>query len=321
MKRLLRLLGLIAAASCLAAPAAAQGLQRGSDPEGSLISELIVTGRMSGPAWWRVSNGEAVVWVLGFPSGLPKGTAWNEKPLQDRLARARSLILPPQVKIGPLKAIAFFITHRKVLKSSAPLEQSLPEPEARRFAAARASLGQPAKRYAGWKPAVAGVMLDSDMRKTVKLEADQPLDRIRALAREAHVRERRAANYDGAAVLNTLTTMSDQAQVECLDDALDEVEAGPARVRSAADGWAHGDVRAALAMQRGYDRCFAALPLISALLERGHGDMAEAIAQALAQPGENVAATDLRGLLATGGVLDRLRARGFKIATPGAVGN
>ena len=321
MKRLIKLVGVLAAASCVAGPAAPQGLQRGADPEGALINELIVTGRMPGPAWWRVSNGDAVVWVLGFPAGLPKGTVWNEKPLQDRLGRAKGLILPPQVRVGPLKAIAFFITHRKVLKSSAPLEQSLPDREARRFAAARTSLGQPAKRYTGWKPAVAGVMLDSDMRRSVKLDAGQPLDRIRALAREAHLRERRAATYDGAAVLNTLTTMSDQAQVECLDDALDEVEAGPARVRSAAEGWAHGDVRAALAMQRGYDRCFAALPLISALLERGHADMADAVAQALAQPGESVAVVDLRALLATGGVLDRLRARGFKVATPGTAGN
>ena len=74
-------------------------------------------------------------------------------------------------------------------------------------------------------------------------------------------------------------------------------------------------------MQRGYDRCFAALPLISALLERGHADMADAVAQALAQPGESVAVVDLRALLATGGVLDRLRARGFKVATPGTAGN
>ncbi len=134
MKRLIKLVGVLAAASCVAGPAAPQGLQRGADPEGALINELIVTGRMPGPAWWRVSNGDAVVWVLGFPAGLPKGTVWNEKPLQDRLGRAKGLILPPQVRVGPLKAIAFFITHRKVLKSSAPLEQSLPDREARRFA-------------------------------------------------------------------------------------------------------------------------------------------------------------------------------------------
>ncbi len=322
MKPLIRILCALGLFAALGAPCAdAQGLSRGADPEGSLVQELIVTARAPGPAWWEVSDADSTVWVMGLPAGLPKGTAWNERPMQDRLARARSLLLPAQVRIGPLRALAFFIGHRKALRTSVPLEQGLPAPVARRFAAARASLGQPAKRYAAWKPAIAGVMLDGDLRKATRLDAEQPLDRIRALARKAHVGERRVGTYDAGPVLTAVIAMSDEAQRECLDDALAEVEAGPARVSAAASGWARGDVRAALAVERGYDRCFAALPVLSTLLQRGHADMANAIAGALAQPGETVAMVDLRALLATGGVLDQLRRRGFKVETPATVGN
>ena len=322
MKSLIRILcALMLVSASGVRLAAAQGVQRGADPEGRLIDELIVTGRMASPAWWRVSDQDSTVWVLGLPAGLPKGTSWNERSLKDRLSHARSLILPPLLRVAPLKAIGFFVAHRKALKSSAPLEQTLPPALARRFAAARTSLGQDARRYAGWKPVVAGVILDGDLRKSVALQNGQPLNRIRDLARSAHVREQRAASYDASVILKTMLSISDQAQYDCLEDSLSEAEAGAARVRSASIGWTRGDVRAALAMERGYDRCFAALPAVSALIERSHAGMADAIAAALAQPGESVAVVDLRALLASGGVLDRLKTRGFTVATPATVSN
>ena len=38
------------------------------DPDGVLIEELVVRGRLPGPAWWRVVDGDTTVWVLGVPS-------------------------------------------------------------------------------------------------------------------------------------------------------------------------------------------------------------------------------------------------------------
>ncbi len=99
-------------------------------------------------------------------------------------------------------------------------------------------------------------------------------------------------------------------------DTLTEVEAGAGRLQIAAQGWARGDVKAALTAERGYDRCRASAPAVGALIERGMADTATAIAGAMGKPGKTVAVVELRQLLARGGVLDRLRARGLRIETP-----
>jgi len=300
------------------APAAGQGLHRDADPEAAISEELVVRAHLAGPAWWRVADADSEVWILGIPAGLPKGVDWDDRPLRARLGRARALVLPAQARVAPLKAIGFFIKHRKELRSKTPLEESLPPDEARRFAVARDSLGKPAKAYASWRPAVAAVMLSSDFRRAFKLDPGEPLDHIRSVARRVGVRERRAANYDGSLVLNLLISMSQDAHRQCLEDSVTEVSAGPDRIRIAARAWAQGDVRTALTAERGYERCFAALPVITTLMLRGQGDMADSIAAALVTPGETVAVVELRSLLARGGVLDRLRARGLSVRTPDA---
>jgi uncharacterized protein YbaP (TraB family) len=304
--------------ACLAAvaPVKAQPLQRSADPEGAILDELVVQARLPGPAWWTVSNGESTVFILGVPQGLPKGLVWRDGPLGARLAGARALILPPEVRIAPLKALAFFLTHRTAFKSQGPLEQELPAPLAARFAAARQKLGKPAGRYAGWRPGVAGVMLDADVRAAARLELGQPRDHIRALGRKAHAPEQRIADYDLTPFLHDMAAMSGQAHIDCLEDALDQADAGPDELTAAARAWASGDVRGALAAQRGADRCLAALPGIAALLQRRQADTADAIRQALASPGRTVAVVELRSLLAKDGVLDRLRAQGLSIRTP-----
>jgi hypothetical protein len=46
-------------------------------------------------------------------------------------------------------------------------------------------------------------------------------------------------------------------------------------------------------------------------------DQVAAIEQALRKPGHAIAVVPLRPLLAQGGVLDQLRAKGFTVTTPG----
>ncbi|HWW26787.1 MAG TPA: TraB/GumN family protein, partial [Caulobacter sp.] len=50
----------------------------------------------------------------------------------------------------------------------------------------------------------------------------------------------------------------------------------------------------------------------------GQADAVKAIASALKQPGKAVAVIELRSLLAEGGVLEQLKAKGFTVETPGA---
>ena len=102
-----------------------------------------------------------------------------------------------------------------------------------------------------------------------------------------------------------------------MTDALDEVDAGPAQIRVAAEGWARGDPRAALSASRGYEKCVNAMPEGADLARRAMNDTAATIERALAKPGHSIAIVNLRTLLASDGVLQQLRARGYTVTTPG----
>jgi hypothetical protein len=103
----------------------------------------------------------------------------------------------------------------------------------------------------------------------------------------------------------------------CFDEVLAQAEAGPGITLSAAKAWAVGDVRGALANERTYERCIAVVPGATAFDAQVKADQVAAIQQALKRPGHAIAVVPLRPLLAQGGVLDQLRAKGFTVTTPG----
>lgn len=308
-------------------PATAQGqsepappagsVAAGEDPEGTLVEELVVSSNLGGPAFWKVSKGESVVWVLGVPGALPRGVTWDSRRLEFRLKGAKALILPPRVKARPIVITTFILTHQKAFQGGAPLPPGLRA----RLDRNREALGVKPGKLDKWKPGVAGAMLAGELRKPLKLDDDQPMNRILGLARKARVRQVRAgAAIDPMPAVRSLLGLNDESQQICLEDALDEVEAGRGRIRNAALGWARGDVRTALTAERGFDRCLTRLPTLAALSRRAMSDTSGTIARQLNTPGKAVAVVDLRQLLARGGVLDQLKARGFTVETPGGGG-
>ncbi len=306
------------AALALAAVATASPAQTPArDFEANLVDELVVNGGPTGgPAWWTVSDSDSKVFILGVPSGLPKGLAWNTARTEFRLKGANVLILPPSVRANPIKLAAFFLFNRGPFQTKTPMEDTLPPALRARFVAARTAVGKKPDRYAKWKPGVAGMMLGGDFRQSLQITFKQPEDTITALANRVRAPQRHVASYDIMPILKTMATLNEAAHEACMSDALTEIEAGRGRALAAAQGWARGDVRTALTAERGFDRCIAQIPGMSGYVERGAADTAAAIAAAMAKPGKTVAIVPLRQLLAQNGVLQRLRARGFKIETP-----
>ncbi|MDO8377793.1 TraB/GumN family protein [Phenylobacterium sp.] len=303
---------LVLAALVLAAPAGAQT----PDPDATLVEELVVTGRLPGPAWWRVSDADTTVYVLGAPSVMPKSLPWDQSVLVRRLEGANRVILPfNQVSVSLLTVpgAAFNLLR---LRSKTPYEETLAPPLRARFAAVRTQAGKPADRYRVKNGLAAGLILVDDYRQAAQLTAADPAKTIRRLAKARRLKVEEKS-YDGAALLGQVVKTPRAAQQACLDDALDEAEAGPGGARRAAQAWAEGDVRGALSAERGFEKCLAAAPGALALDTRFKADQAAAIARALKTPGHAVAVVPLRPLLAQGGVLDQLRSQGFEVKTPG----
>lgn len=294
-------------------PLAAQDLP--PDPDAALVEELVVTARYPGPAFWRVSRGEARVWVLGVPSLAPKRQAWDRQLFERYLAASDQVILPFNgLKVRLAGSPGAAVSYLR-LRSLRPFEAGLAPAAQARFAAARGRLEQPAGRYAVSHPLAAGLMLHNDWMEANDLTTTDPAKLVRLLAGQQGkaVVQRK---YDLGPLLGALARTPRASGEACLAAVLDEVEAGPEAIRAASRAWARGDVAGALAAERTWERCIAAAPGAGAFDDRVKADLASDIRKALARPGATLAIVPLRPLLSEGGVLDRLRREGLTVETP-----
>ncbi|MDP3854730.1 TraB/GumN family protein [Phenylobacterium sp.] len=301
----------------LAIPASAQVAPAPDplDPDAVLLEELVVTAIERGPAWWRVSDADTTVYVLGAPGVLPKGQAWDHITLERRLTGAHTVILPfNSIRVSLLSVPGLAIQWARL--KGGPAENRMTGDIRRRFIAAREAAGQPAKRYSYKNELLVGLILVGDYRDSVKLTAADPGKTVARMAKARKIKTESRTLSLGP-VLGQATRMGSAVQRACLEDALDEIEAGPAGARRAGAAWAEGDVRGALNQERGYERCLASVPGALNLDARFKAEQTAAIERALAKPGHAVAVVQLRPLLSQGGVLDRLRAKGFTVKTPG----
>jgi uncharacterized protein YbaP (TraB family) len=308
-------------ALALAAPAWAQvpltpARPDPNDPDATLVEELVVTARERGPAWWRVSDADTTVYVLGSPSIAPKRMAWDRSLFERRLQGANVVIVPYQnltVHVGGAVGAAFNYLR---LRSGGPFEETLDPATRARFVAARTRLGQPAKHYETKNPLAAGLILATDYRDKTGLTNADPTKLVKYLAQLAKVPVVQKS-YDLGPLMGAVLRTSPQAGRGCFEEVLQQVEAGPGVTLEATRAWAEGDVRGALGNERTYERCMALVPGAAAFDARTKADQVAAIEKALQTPGHAIAVVQLRPLLAQGGVLDQLQAKGFTVKTPG----
>lgn len=286
------------------------------DPEANLVEELVVNARLPGPAWWRISDSDTTIYMLGTLASLPKGAAWDKSVLERRLDGAFALILPPVGRAG-VTDIPAMLRLRGKLKSDQPLDAAAPD-LAPRLAKVRTQLGKKPDAYREWSPLGAGIMIAMDYQKTTRLDPGEPERAVGKLARKHRVKARPAGTYKAMPVVKAaVRDHSAEAGRLCLEGVLSEAEAGSAAARSAAQAWARGDVREAIAGPRNFQRCIRSLPGMVELEKRAMDDEIAALTEAMKTPGHAVALFSIRGLVAQNGLLDRMRAKGFTVRTPG----
>jgi hypothetical protein len=306
---------MLATLALTATPALAQTTPALDDPEANVVEALIVSAKLPGPAWWKISDGDTTIYMLGVLQALPQGQGWDTSVLDHRLDGAFAVILPPQGKAG-IGDIPAALALRGKLKSDIPLDAAVGD-LGPKLARARAILGKAPDTYRQWNPLGAGIMMAGDYRKAVKLEPAEPERTIGRLARKHRVKTRAAATYKVMPLIKTaVREHSREAGLICLEGVLDEVAAGAGAARAAARAWAVGDVRGAIGGPRNFQRCLLALPGMADLERRGTRDEVEALTAAMKTPGHAVAVFGIRGLVARDGVLDQMRARGFVVSTP-----
>lgn len=288
------------------------------DPEATVVEELVVQAAEKGPAWWRVSDGDTVVYILGLPPARkPADAVWDSRLLERRLAGAHTVILPSSASVRVREAPAVLKVRRQ-LRSNGPLEQTLPPPLRARFVRAREAIKQPAKRYSNWNPIVAGEMLVNDTTKARGLTSTRVAGFVDARARQKPAPAKVARVYPGLPMMQrAIGDLTEATSLACLETALQSVEAPVAAYREAFEGWANGDIAAALKAPQGFEVCVRQVSGGGTFWRRTTDDAVTDIVSALAKPGHAVALVGLRQTVAEGGIVQTLEARGFRVQGPG----
>lgn len=59
------------------------------------VQNILVVGQLPGPALWKVSKGDHVMWVFGMYSPLPQNMTWRSQQVENALAQSQELLAPP----------------------------------------------------------------------------------------------------------------------------------------------------------------------------------------------------------------------------------
>jgi hypothetical protein len=300
----------------LAAATAVQA-QEIDDPQANVVEALVVSAKLPGPAWWRVSDADTTIYVLGTPSALPRGMAWDKSVLEHRLDGAFAVIDQPVWRAG-LSDLPGLFSLRKQLKGDGDWASRSPALAARVQRAWAAADPKDPDGWRNWKPLVVALRLSGKVDRNAELQTMEPDRTIRSLARKHKSKPRPAAVHSAMPMLKAvLREHTESTGLTCLAETLDAVEAGAGPRRAAAEAWAQGRVKAALTGPRGAERCQLLLPGIPEAMRQSVDDETAALTDLLKTPGHAVAIYSMRGLVAENGVLDRLRAKGVTVRTPG----
>lgn len=287
------------------------------DPQANVVEALVVSAKLPGPAWWRVSDADTTIYILGMPPALPKDMAWDRSVVERRLDGAFAVLTPPQWRAG-LTDLPGLLKLRKTLKDDGDWAARDPQLAARTQRAWAAADPKDPDGWKAWKPLFIAMQLSGKADRAVGITMSEPDRAIAALAKKRRVKSRAAKVSKAMPMLKSLARQStDEAGRVCLAETLETIEAGPGPRRAAAEAWGRGEVKAALAGPRSGERCQLLLPGVPELMRQSVDDEADALVELLKTPGHAVALYPMRGLVAQNGVLDKLRARGVTVRTPG----
>jgi hypothetical protein len=282
------------------------------------LSELVVIAHPPGPALWRAELGESSVIILGGVTPVPHRLVWDQRQVVAALNGANLLLTQPRPDLGPLQLLGLVTSNIWRVRTSKPMEQTLPPALRQRFVDARNRSRTKESRYAHWKPAVAGYLLLSDFRQSVGLSEAKPGSTVEHLAKDRRVPIQPLATYPMNQLIRLAGTLTEQQGLECLEDALNEIDYEDDHPHDIDDDWARGDVLSVAKRYRisSLQYCLEQAPGARELVDTEMAQATDRIWSALQKPGKTVAVIDMAWLLPNNGILNRLRGLGATIGAP-----
>ena len=296
-------------------------LAGGAEPPPQVMDELVVTGERAGPGMWRVSRGDAQVWILGSISPLPQGITWRPQQVERVLDSSGQVLVQKPLDVGVARVLWLLIAERSLLmvRGGQRVRDVMPPHLYARFAGLRAAYTDDQRKWERFRPIIAAAFLQQAAFHKVGLSTRLDLGaavRILAKKHHVHVEEIRIAGVSD--VLEALKSMSPAAENSCVEASLATVESGLPRLKDRAEAWASGAVARLqnLPEPPEIDACRAALDAgvgAADLIALARRTWLDAVEAQLRRGGVTLAVVNMDLLLGRGGMLERLRADGCDV--------
>lgn len=292
-------------------------------PADPVLAPVLVSGERPGPGLWQVHGERARLWILATVSPLPVGMTWRAGEVRQVLAAVDTVLLAKPLELSVPHVFWMLIAQRDLLllPHGGRLRDVLPPDLYARFVSQRAQTGEHGDKWERYRPIIAGGLLE-DRALAAKGLSDR-LDvslTVRRLARERHVAVMELSTPGAADMLKALQAVPAEAELACLSTLLQTVATGIPELAQRADAWASGDIDRLSALPPStVTACAAALIGEGAAIapwQRTHDAWLAALEARLQGGGATLAVIDLDLLPGPQGLLQDLRAAGYRVDAP-----
>lgn len=300
------------------------------------LEAVTVSGVQPGPGLWRVTKGEHTLLILGSLAPIPQNMTWKADEIDDALAHASELILPPKVDIKP--NVGFFgklallptLVGVRNAPDGATLKDTLPADVYARWLTVKARYIGDDRSVERYRPIFAVVELYKNAVKKSGLGKAGVITRtVVAIATKYNVKQtpvqytllvddpRKAVKEFKRSTLDDLS---------CFTLSVENIDAQLADMTRRGNAWATGDIGALRDDRTARQRaaCLDAVTDGGVAQRIGLTDIPKAVRNtwlgvvdnAMAHDTQAVAIVPIEDLLGDDGYLAALKARGYKVEAP-----
>ena len=282
--------------------------------EATDLGEVVVTARRAGAPMWTVERGDSVVILIGSIEGVPRDYSWRPEALEAATLRSQRILYPMEARASPADVLRLVWRIRTIARL--PAGRTVADyvsPEL----LGRLERLKAEERSDRWKTeSLVGLSLDLLREAGRERRTRGAPAVVREAARRARIPGEPVGMVRGDELVDNLITLPPETYLPCLEAATEAAEAGPAAARRRIDDWSRLRVPEVLnnPLDRALNLCWpSGDPEIAPVLRTR---WAEAVREALGQPGVTLAVAPLRVLAEPDGVLDQLEAEGLDPSGP-----
>jgi TraB/PrgY/gumN family len=309
--------------------------------------EIVVTGRLPGPALWKVSNGEDhALWIFAYLSPIPRDMIWESERVEKVIAGADEYLEPPGtdvdvsplVLLNPLTYIRGMRLGKRLSRNpdDKKLDAVLPPALYQRFANLQAKYFPDETDINELRPLFAAQQMAQLVQRKNELGSAQDImKKIQRLVRRQRGMETTSTEVSvkleggygtlakrAEAMMDSLPLAD---EIRCMEFTVTRMESELEAMKSRANSWAQGyvdDFQDVVFRGDENDPCFMLMLATSEtatfteLRSRSEQQWLAAASKALATNQSTFAVLNISELITPQGLLAQLKAQGYTVREP-----